>query len=382
MRVMFPLLFSAILTCACASLPKGLRFTGDAGSNISMAAMPLEEPNNDQGPDDFREALKNFEASKFQEAADAFKKFYLNQSTSKYAWISRYYYGYSIEMLGRNEEAIEVYREVIQATVSRGQFLRAKTLYRMSFCYERMSNDIQVVASLKDIGESVKYLPESVRLAELFARIAGAYARLGNQDEAIKYYELAEAGIGQLKRKHVGMDSSEWFAKTLFAMGSLEVRDLNWQNFDREIEPFGRSQIYLFRSVVANSPNWSPRSEQMLLNGYQRLQNVIINQKPTPTGEDPIVSQREIVSRQNELIQLVLTKVQELEIEATTGENSKDFGVKILAKLEPMVRQFNEMLAEPLPGSGLTDEALKRKTLPRGSTKNPEDANLEGDPNQ
>lgn len=381
MRVVCLLILSVLLTSACASLPKGLRFTEDAGSNISIAVMPLEEPKNEQAPEEFKQALKDFEASKFQEAAENFKKFYLNQSTSKYAWISRYYYGYSIEMLGKNDDAIEVYREVIQATVARGQFLRAKTLYRMSFCYERMSNDIQVVASLKDIGEAIKFLPESVRLAELPARIAGAYARLGNQDEATKYYEQAEAGIGQLKRKHTGVESSEWFAKTLFAMGSLEVRDLNWQNFDREIEPFGRSQIYLFRSIVANSQDWSARSEQMLLNGYQRLQSVIINQKPAPTGEDSIVSQREIVSRQNELIQLVLTKVQELEIEATTGENSKDFGTKILAKLEPMVRQFNEMLAEPLPGSGLTDEALKRKNMPRGTTKNPEDNNLEGDPN-
>jgi len=152
--------------------------------------------------------------------------------------------------------------------------IAALALYRLSFVYENLGDDLKTLTTLLDCKKFSEHLPEPLVRATIPARLATAYIRLRHQKEALQYLALAEKGIDQLKSQNDKITSS-WLGNIYFQMGSISTNQLSNENYDQAIEIQKIVQVYLLKAIRLNDPVWSERSSVQIKSTYQDLFNTI-----------------------------------------------------------------------------------------------------------
>lgn len=374
---LFGLLIGAGLVASalsCTSVKKDLRNVARVlGIVEDIGDRPLP-----QAPPEYKEALADLAESKYADALAKLNDFIIQEPTSAYVQAAAFNSGRALEGLGRWSEAVERYRSVVVACEGVAPKLQAMALYRLTFCYEALADDQQTVAAMSDLERRVGALPPQIARAELPARFAAAYARIGNFDKAIEYYKKAEGGIAQLKRSAAPAAAQvpEWLPKTLYFMGSLSLRRVSWNDFEMAFRPLARSQTYLLECAELGVEPWAGRAAKDLQATYGDLWRTI-EMAPTPDDSDPQAAAREIQSKQFDRAALVLDSLAELKArfmvgDALPGPAAGDIR-KFVADMEKKAKEFLER--RPV-GDGLTSEAEKRRSLPRGKVIAP-DGSLE-----
>ncbi len=277
----------------------------------------------------------------------------------------------ALEGLGRTEEAIEAYRKIVRVTAT-PKDLVAKSLYRLSFCYEATNQDDKLVASLLDVLKRKGDLETEVTTAEVPARIAAAYARIGNKKLADKYFGLADTGIRNLKTKNSGIDLTKWLPKTLYFMGTMSVGTFTTEDFENSLRPLEKSQGFLLEAALFGDPKWSPKAVEEIKSIYSGL--VALIQK---TGAEESENEEQGRVRQEVRWRMAagtLEALRKLKSESFSPKEANSAEIEeIKSFLSSKEIELTKVLEERPVGHGLTPEAESRKkSLRKSRVVNPD----------
>ncbi|MCM2280501.1 MAG: tetratricopeptide repeat protein [Bdellovibrionaceae bacterium] len=325
------------------------------------------------GPVAYQTGVRQLEQEDWKGALASFQTSLTEQPTSAYTQVTVFNSGRAYEGLGYWSEAEDAYRSVVRAT-GRAPKLQALALYRLSFCYEVRGDDPRTIAALTDVSARAQFLPDEIASAELPARLAAAYARVGNVDEALKFYSRAEAGVSRLRNQAGAQSVPEWLPRTLYFMGRMSLRAVSWTEFENALRPIARAQLYLLQAVELDAGKWSQEATRELIRIYTEVYDVI-HAPPVEDDADAIVERRAAQERQWQLVELTLANLGELRAARPPSETTRSVHIEeVFVFVDGMEKKLLSILDQPLEGVGLTREAKQRREAIRGRTVRPDDS--------
>jgi tetratricopeptide (TPR) repeat protein len=371
-RMTFAIAVAAIAVGAagCSTMKKSAKQVAIAFNIIDEPRIPAIKDT----PADYRAAVTEIEESRFTSGLEQLSAFLVRQPTSPWTQAAIFNQGRALEGLERWTEASERYRDVIRATGGRAPRLQAYALYRLSFCFEALNRYPEVVATLNDLMSLANQLDREVAEAELPARLAGAYASVGNHEMAEKFYRTAEAGIAHLKNQKEMRDLPSWLPKTLYFMGSMSLRNVNWDDFEASLRPLPRAQTYLLQAAELGLEPWSSNAVSDLTGFYRRLWTAI-DKAPLPRISDPLIARRKVQQRQWDLAALVFENLEMLKAYRMPGDAApSEQAKKLFLFADQLENQIQKLYAQRPEGEGQTPESVARGQNVRGRVIEPNDA--------
>lgn len=302
---------------------------------------------------------------KYPEAEKLYLDFQKKFPASVYFQRSQFGLAKSLEGQGRWAEAASLYRRTFETTRNQQPEIAAQALYEISFCYENLGDEARVLASLKDALAMKEYLTPEQALAEIPARMAASYNRMGQTEEAEKYFHEAARGIHQLRSAHTMDHTGDWLAKTFYHMGVFSTNQLSYENLQSHLDTLKMVQIFSLRSAEAGGEPWSKMAATELTVNYRDLWNTI-RQIPMNQAMDRGAARREQMDRQVNFTGQLLTLMNELRTYRSPEhrEESPEASELFLA-LGDMERQAHQFLNSLSDRTPLTPEAKKRGGLKR-----------------
>lgn len=216
-------------------------------------------------------AEKVLALGRFEEALALFREFQARSPRSVFFESARLGEGQCLEGLGRPQEAVNLYRDVFFKTEKYKPEIAALALYRMSYAYEALGDDLKMVASLLDAKNRGNFLPVEITRAQIPARLAAVYARQNREAEAMGYLHEAEKGISKVIAARGRDVKPEWLAKIYVEMGSVSTNQLSVESFEDFVKSQKTVQVYLLKALKQNDPTWSARALKQLQETYQSL---------------------------------------------------------------------------------------------------------------
>lgn len=308
----------------------------------------------------FSSHLQLFNERKFEPAINAFNQFLKEHPISKYTVAANFYLGRSYENLRVWNLAIEKLRLVTVAPAATPKLV-AESFYHLSFCYEATGERTKTIGSLLDALEKHRFLPEEVARAEAPARLAATYMRIGNEKEALKYYQQAKNGLLELRRKF-SQKTPSWLAKTLFYMGVNNDFDIQNAHFESEIRSLKRAQTYLLESAELGDSIWSPRAAKQLKASYRALWNAVTG-LPAFENNDHVLAKRLRQKRQWEMSHLILSALDDLKTKRLPKDSENFYVSQIFLYLNSYEKQVRSLLDHRPEGEGMTPKALEEEGL-------------------
>ncbi|MEK2647141.1 tetratricopeptide repeat protein [Bdellovibrio sp. BCCA] len=338
------LIASVILLSGCASLFENRMSEEEVAQIRAQKASEEAEVVN---------AEKVLEKARFEEARILFRDFQGRHSQSVFFQQARLGEAQSLEGLGRYQEAADLYRDIYLKTLKHQPEIAALALYRMSFAYEALGDDLKTVAALLDARRMGEHLPLEVAYAEVPARLAAAYARQNRENEALTYLNEAEKGISIVQQEKGANLRSDWLAKTYVQMGTVSTNQLSSDNFSEFVQGQKLVQVYLIKALRLNDSAWSPRALSKLQETYRDLYTQVESAKNRET--------------QNSLGGDLFDLLDQAELyRPMTGQKMNSYENSFFAYLSE-VRKKTEKIVYGSGGTmSLTEESAKLNSLKRG----------------
>ncbi len=234
----------------------------DRSAEAARANQKLAEEN------EINNAERLLALGRFEEAQNGFKSFQGTYPQSIYYQSSRLGEAQSLEGLGQWSEAIRIDRDVYEKTLKLQPKIAAQALYRMSFAYEALGDDLKTLAALLDAYKMRSYLPSEVGQAEVPARLASVYGKAGRDKEAMDYLNIAEKGIAKVREEKRNVNQ-DWLAKTYVQMGTVSTNQISSDTFEQAVEGQKMVQVYLIKAMQLNDPVWSQHAAEQAQKTYQ-----------------------------------------------------------------------------------------------------------------
>jgi tetratricopeptide (TPR) repeat protein len=225
----------------------------------------------------YDEGLKSIAQKDYKRAALALNKLLQEYPTSR--WLVGVYYnlGVTYEGLVDYAQAAANYMKVIDFYDGLKTRDEAEALYRYSICQEHLGDDNKGLFALLQLQDRTQYLNKGQADVEVPARMAGSYARLGNLDEAKKYFNKSETGLKKLRRAHLvageQLDLEAWLPKTLYSMGHIssrshEMGSASPEQFKNFLASVEQSQERLLRAAETGDSVWAKKASLELVGIY------------------------------------------------------------------------------------------------------------------
>ncbi len=301
----------------------------------------------------------------YDEALPLFQDFQKNYPQSHSFLAARLGEAQSLEGLEKWTEASNIYRSVFDTAMQVHPEIAALALYRLSFCYEALGDDIKSVAALLDSLKKQKYLPEEVVKAEIPARLAMLYGKVENTSEMNRYLGLAQKGVQSLQgRRDI---PAGLLAKAYFEMGSVSMNQISTDNFSQAVLGQKAVQGYLFRAIYANTKPWSEEASSKLKKNYLGLWNVLVAM-PGIDGVDA-----ESLARHRRAKQIIfggefLDLIENAEVYKTANaEKMTQLEVDFFAYLAETKKQTQKIIYEGGEAMALTPESQKSSDVKKGA---------------
>lgn len=368
---------------ACASAPKSDQLLPDLSSPVATdeatdeaAEIPPEENAL------YQQAIQLSQEKKYAAALEKWEAF------TKQFPKSRIFLAVQIKMaeaqydLKNWNQGNVILQRVIRATIANDP-IAARALFRISFGYEAVENDIQALNSLVDAERLSQHLDEETRTIELPARIGLIYARLNERDRAETWYKKADEGIAKFRYKNSEASKLE-YPRILYQLGKVNTSTLTTENFQIVLDSLGLSQKYSIRAMEFESASsWAHEARKSLQANYTDLWTFTEN-PVVPAGLDIQAARRQKQDLVVRWISLILNLVDAAKTELLPGNfmgkageapPEKSERAQFLAFLEDLEHRgkMRAYYAEDL--TPLTEESKSqkiKKPLPAISVPSPE----------
>lgn len=230
-------------------------------------------------------AEEQLAALNYAQAEEQFKSYLKDNPVSVYTAHAYYGLGRSLEFQEKWAEAIEIYKILSQQAKTLRPELAALGMYRLSYCYEALGDEIRTQATLLDAEGMAMHLPAAVREVEIPARQAASLLRRGDFAGAKKLLVKLNEAVPAVFNLAQAPNQNE-MARVFLQIGTLSLRPLSEENFLLYVDTFENLQTYLWRSWSLNQEPWSERAREQLLGSYQNFWNRTQDIEIGPKGMD------------------------------------------------------------------------------------------------
>jgi|GEM_PF-1248275 len=244
-------------------------------------------------------AEKLFADAKYAEAKQKYIEFQKKYPQSIYLQSARLAEGQCSEYLGNPERAGEIYDGVILNTQSAHPQIAAIAIFRKSFVYEILGDDLKALTTLLDLNVHQDQLPTEVGLIQLPGRMAMLYNKLGQLEESEKYIQILNQNLEVTLK---GKITKAQLAESYLLMGSLSSKSINETNWTTFARGFKVSSLFLIKSIESNQSPWSDKAQELL---SQHMKNYWEWIRLAGSSKDPIsksgISLREAIENQKQM---------------------------------------------------------------------------------
>jgi tetratricopeptide (TPR) repeat protein len=305
-------------------------------------------------------AEKLYRDGKSKEAEEAFALFVKNKPTSFYYYRAMMGQARAVFEQKRWTEAAAIYRVVEDGARDLHVEIAGQALFELSFCYENMGDENRVLASLLDAQKLQKNLPPEIGLAEIPARIAASYHRMGQENEAGKYLQLAQKGIVQIQiGKEPTIENKKWLAEIYFHMGQFSTRQLTEDNLQAHLDTLKMIQIFTLRCVETEASPWSGLAAADLTSNYTDVL-LLIMQMPISKSMDAAAAKREKLDRQMYFFGVLLAHIADLKSQRLILEKAGAEQDKLFTGLAEIEQKGQNFLLTSNALTPLTPESTQR----------------------
>lgn len=243
-------------------------------------------------------------------------------------WLPQAFYNLGLAHEGLKEypQAAEMYTKVVDHY--RGLHTRdeIEALYRLSICYEALEKDEKNLLALLQLENGAQHMPKNTLQVEVPARIAAAYARLGNDEQARKYFARSQDGLKSIRRLNLGKDALIWLPKTYYSMGHIvpvKRRITEAEEYKNYLAALEQSQVWLLKATeMANAPDWSQKAGSELLEGY-KVAWQIIEEYPLPNDADKLQAEKKKQETQKKMASYLDAVIEKLKVDRAPMASEK-----------------------------------------------------------
>ena len=344
------LLFSSLLGCST--------IRGWMGTD--RPAGPPKPRYNEEAAAKFAEGIRLLDSEKYSSAKAVFQSILVARPTSKFEMVVYFNLGSAYEGLGKCSKSAKIFRKIIRYSVNKFPRVEALSLLRLSYAYECLGKSTKAAATLVDVLKRQAFLPPQVGEAEVPARLAGVYAQLGNQKQALVFFQRAEKGLISLnKKRQNALAKRELMAKTLFLMGKLKIASLDRVGALKFLESVKYLQKYLLKSVEMDSEKWSSLAANHLKAAYQ---NVWLHLKNMPKGQT-VKEKRQSIRNRVRVAEMAYLGLQGLKESRFPGDMDQPRVTSLFNHLDQEETKFQIFMAENIVGNSLTPESQRLQGL-------------------
>ncbi len=240
--------------------------------DLFQAPYRVEEPVRKEQEARILRAEESLAGLNYLEAEAQFKSYLKDFSVSVYTAHAYYGLGRSLEFQEKWPEAIDIYRILAQQAKTLRPELSALAMYRLSYCYEALGDEIRTQATLMDADGMSMHLPVAVREVEIPARKAASLLRRGEFQAAKKLLIKLNESVPAVFNLAQSPNQNE-MARVFLQIGTLSLRPISEENFLLYVDAFENLQTYLWRSWSLNQAPWSERAREQILSTYQTMWN-------------------------------------------------------------------------------------------------------------
>jgi hypothetical protein len=230
--------------------------------------------------------------------------------------------------------------------------------------YEALADKSGAIAAFLD---ALNRLPKDNNPlgVEVLARLAGLYAQMGNDTEALKYYDSAEKKLLVLRRLQVTEEIPSWLPETLYNMGKMSLRPLNPDAFEVSLKPIERGQVWLLRVARMKVDLWSDLAAHDLINTYQAAWS-LIEGVPLRSDTDRVMALKDQQDKKISMSVALYSLISKLKLERGYDFSIETKSEKLVFDAVSDVESHLETILKSRPvEQNLTPAAMEREGLKR-----------------
>jgi len=346
---------TGFLTSGCSSTPK---------SNVEKqtAEGDLDSSAKNSQADELQKLFEMNEKGLGAKSLNQFQEFQIQNPNSAYFQAARFGQAWSLEQTEMLNESLEIYQSVMALAKTKWPRLYARALYRSSFIYEALGDDVKLIAALIEAQSLRDDLPAEVALAEVPSRLSMIYAKINRTEEAQKYLKEADRGLRQLLATQ--KISSEWLAKIYYQMGSLKLSSMNTDNLSYFVQSQKTVQRYLLNALSFNDSVWSEMAFKKMSENYSLIWTQIENYKENLKVDsfDRLENSRQQFLVLGEYLKMVSEALQLKPLEEL---RMNSYQVKTFNFLEEVEKKSYDFLYSKFDRMSLTDESIRLNDVKR-----------------
>lgn len=338
---------------SCASKPKVEK---------KVAAGDLDDKSNDPAAEQLRELFILNENGQGKQTLSAFRDFQKQNPNSIYFQAARFGEGWSLEQTDAFDEALKIYNSVMSVSKLQWPRLYSRSLYRSSFIYEALGEDVKLIAALMEARNLIEDLPPEVVYTEVPSRLSMIYVKINQTEEAQKYLREADQGLKRLLATQVV--SNQWLAKMYFQMGSLKLSSMNSENLAYYVQSQRVAQRYLLSSLSLNDTVWSELALKKLTENYSTLWTLIESYKENDKSDsfDRVEARRQQFLVLGDYIKLVS---EALQLKPLEEQRMNPYQNKAFDFFEAVEKKSYDFLYSKFDRMSLTEESLHLNDVKR-----------------
>jgi tetratricopeptide (TPR) repeat protein len=302
-------------------------------------------------------------AGNYDQAIQVYEEFKKKNPLSIFVQSADFGIAQSRELKGEWVEAIQLYKNVIAVNTNAQPELAALSLYRLSFCYEALGKDQQVIATLLDARLRASSLEPAIANAAVPARLAAAYFRSGREEDAVLELQRAQSGINSLISKNQSKVDKNWLAEIYIEMGYYSTNQLSASNFLSTAKTLRSVQGFLLQAMELNVEPHSEMAAKFLRENYRDLWAQVLK-SPFDSKADEVVAARQQAQAQStivvEILQLIVDLKQRRPMSADENHPVLNDFFSYIDEIEKRSTLF---LASRSEINRLTPEAIQRRAI-------------------
>lgn len=340
---------------ACSSKPKVIEIK-------KISAGDLDETSSEPQAAELRTLFEMNEKGLGERTLEHFRQFQIKNPSSIYFQAARFGEAWSLEQTEMLNEALQIYQSVMALSKPQWPRLYARSLYRSSFVYEALGEDVKLIATLVESRNLAEDLPAEAVLAEIPSRLSMIYSKINRTEDAQKYLKEADRGLRQLLATQ--KVSSEWLAKIYFQMGSLKLSSMSADNLPYFIQSQKTVQRYLLSSISYNDSVWSEMALKKMSENYAQIWAQIESYRETQKGSsfDRVENQRQQFYVLGEYLKMVS---EALQLKPLDELRMNLYQVKTFSFLEEAEKKSYDFLYSKFDRMSLTEESLRLNDVKR-----------------
>lgn len=289
---------------------------------------------------------------------------YLNKAENIH-WYGHAYFlkAFLYELDNNLDSAVQYYRSAIQHASAYDAKVEAKSLYNLSFVFEKIQRQDELLTSLIDLMKRREFFDVLTGHVEIPARLAAAYASVNKMKEARIFHREARQNFNSMVRRNQFRASKDEISKSLYYLG-FSVFDPQKQDYDVFMQKLSLGQKYFLAAAEASDGIWSIKAADRLLGQYDAAWGMVQSYKQEGFDHDPVAKKKRQQMRQLVMASDLYDLVHRLRVEEFPMSNVNRRSKRVMEKSSEWLQKMERFALNLKLGPHMTrNKKIKNKKL-------------------